>query len=112
MEVVAKVKVWDRKDDELIRKIAAKNVSRKWEVVKLCTNVIDDVNDIIEGMSLKEKLKEKVWWKDFERKKYTEWKTRNLRFLNLKKSVKPAPVLGPLEKFCREKGLARRTGGI
>ena len=106
--VVPRVKVWERKDDEVITKIAAKNVSRKWEVVKACVSVIDDGNEMFEGLTLKEKLKERVWWQNIERKNYLEWKTRNLRFLNLKESsVKPAAVLGPIEKFCTKKGLAR-----
>ena len=108
-EVMAtKVKVWERKDDEVIRKIVAKNVSRKWDVIKMCKNVMDDLDEFVEVLSTKEKLKEKVWWKEADRKKFTEWKTRNMRFLNLKESKKePAATLGPLEQFCKMKGLAR-----
>ena len=106
--VVPRVKVWERKDDEVISKIAAKNVGRKWEVVKACVSVIDDGNELFEGLTLKEKLKEGVWWQNVERKNYLEWKTRNMRSLNLKESsAKPAAVPGPMEKFCTMKGLAR-----
>ena len=106
--MVTKVKVWERKDDEVIRKIGAKNVSRKWDVIKVCKNVMDDLDEFVEILPTKEKLKEKVWWKESDRKKFTEWKTRNVRFLNLKESKKePAATLGPLEQFCKMKGLAR-----
>ena len=67
--MATKVKFWERKDDEVIRKIVAKNVSRKWDVIKMCKNVMDDLDEFVEVLSTKEKLKEKVWWKEADRKK-------------------------------------------
>ena len=36
---------------------------KKWEILKACKNVIDDQDEILKGISVKEKLKENVTWK-------------------------------------------------
>ena len=110
VEATARVKVWDRKDDETVRRIAARNVGRRWSLLKVCGSVVDEISEIVDELPLKDKLKEKLWWKGEERKKFTEWKNRNIKFLNLKESERKevAKVKGPLGDYFKPKYLDRK----
>ena len=103
VEATARVKVWDKKDDEKVRRLAARNVGRRWSLMKLCGSVVDEMSGIVDELPLKDKLKEKLWWKGEERKKFTEWKHRNIKFLNLKESERKdvAKVEGPLGNYLK-----------
>ena len=78
------MKVWDKKDDEIVRRIAARNVGKKWNLMKVCGSVVDETSAIVDELPLKERLKERLWWKGEERMKFTDWKIRNRRFLNFR----------------------------
>ena len=60
---------------------------KKWEVLKACKIVVDDQDEALKGMSVKEKMKENVMLKDEDLRKYNEWKMRNVRFMSLMKLV-------------------------
>ena len=88
---------------------------KKWEILKTCRTVIDENEDLIKNMGMKEKLKESVMWDENEAKEYNEWKVRNVRQMSLKESkVKETVKTGPFEEFCAmvdlesEKGLWER----
>ena len=93
-----------------MRKLAKKNVVKKWELMKICRDVIDENEELIMKMNVKEMLKENVSWKDSDEENYSEWKLRNVRHLSLKETkfnVKENMKIGPFEKFCSKKGLIR-----
>ena len=80
----SKLKIWDRGDDMIVRKVARNSIFRKWELLKICKEVIDENDELVSNLSQKEKLKEKLFWSEKEKTKSVEWKARNLRFMNLK----------------------------
>ena len=96
-------KIWDTIDDIKVKKTAMLKVLKKWEILKLCKNVIDENEELIESMSMKERLKENVSWKENERNEYIEWKARNIRFMTLKTSTVTEKVsCGPLDQFLKK----------
>ena len=57
---VFELKIWDRGDNTIVRKVARNSIFRKWELLKLCKEVIDENDGLVENFSQKEKFKEKV----------------------------------------------------
>jgi hypothetical protein len=93
--------VWGAEDDMLVRKTAGRLVSKKWEVLKLCKNVIDEQASMLNEMKLKEKIKENVCWNDEDERKYCEWKIKNVKYMSLKESkLKENVRLNVFEHFC------------
>jgi hypothetical protein len=66
-------------------------------------------NEVMIGMMpMKDKLKEKIPWDTKNEKKLIDWKTLNIKFLNLKDSKNKKEMKGSeFEKFCTLKGLTR-----
>ena len=57
---------------------------KKWEILKTCKDIIDEQEEVlIAKMSMKDKMKESVLWKENEVMKYNEWKARNVRLMSL-----------------------------
>jgi hypothetical protein len=85
---------------------------KKWEILKTCKDIIDEQEEgLIAKMSMKDKMKESVLWKENEVMKYNEWKARNIRLMSLKESsLKETTKSGLFEKFCIEKGLRSKKG--
>ena len=54
--------IWRSEDETLVRKLAKNVVNKKWEIVKICFNAIDEISSVVKEMGVKEKLKEKVAW--------------------------------------------------
>jgi hypothetical protein len=103
--------VWGAEDDMLVRKTAVRLVSKKWEVLKLCKNVIDEQASMLNEMKMKEKIKENVCWNDEDERKYCEWKIINVKYMSLKESkLKENVRLNVFEHFCERKGLNRKKG--
>ena len=102
--------IWGRGDDEIVRKVAKKDVVKKWELMRICRDVIDENEEMIMNMNVKEMLKENVRWKNEDERNFREWKLRNVRHLSLKETKfkdKENVKVGPFEKFCTKKGLTR-----
>ena len=76
--------IWEKEDETIVSKSARNLVLKKWGILKACKNVIDDQDEILKGMSVKEKLKENMTWKDEDLRKCNEWKMRNVNFMSLK----------------------------
>ena len=94
--------------DPLLRKTARKLVARSWDMLKLCTKVMEENEVMLSTMHVKEKLKENISWDIETERKFLEWKALNIKFLNLKDSKNKKEVkVSELEKFCAVKGLAR-----
>ena len=53
-------------------KSARNFVLKKREILKACKNVIEDQDEILKGISVREKLKENVTWKDEDLRKNNE----------------------------------------
>jgi hypothetical protein len=86
-----------------------KQTYKKWELLKLCRDVIDENDQMVASMSEKEKLKENLVMNVKEKKDYDLWKIRNLKTLNLKESkMKENVKNGPFENFCNRNGLNRK----
>jgi hypothetical protein len=68
--------VWGAEDIILVRKKARRLVSKKWEVLKLCKNTIDEQASMLKEMKLSEKIREKVYWNDEDEGNYSEWKMK------------------------------------
>ena len=93
-----------------MRKVAKKDVVKKWELMRICRHVIDENEEMIMNMNVKEMLKENVRWKNEDERNFREWKLRNVRHLSLKETKfkdKENVKVGPFEKFCTKKGLTR-----
>ena len=84
---------------------------KKWEILKVCKNVIDVSEEIVKNLSVKEMMKENVMWNIDEERNYNEWKVRNVRHMSLKeRNLKENVKSGPFEAFCAKKGLVREKG--
>ena len=95
--------------DPLLGKTARKLVGKTWDMLKLCTKVMEENEVMISAMPMKDKLKEKIPWDTANEKKLIDWKTLNIKFLNLKDSKNKKEMKGSaLEKFCTLKGLTRK----
>ena len=106
-----RVRDWDKDEDSLVRKVARNRIVRKWELLKLHKEIIEENEELASSLNVKESAKEGVVWDRLERKKFDEWKTRNLRYMSLKESAKKGNVkVGHFEKFCKEKGFERKKG--
>ena len=57
---------------------------KKWEIIKICKNIIDENEEIVKNLSVKEMKKENVMWNVDEERNYNEWKVRNVRHMSLK----------------------------
>jgi hypothetical protein len=83
----------------LVRKVVRKQITKKWEMLKTCKDIIDENEEIVAGMSMKERLKENIILNGKEAKEYDNWKVRNLKTLNLKESkIKETVKSGPFER--------------
>ena len=82
-----RIKIWDKSDDIRVRKVAGLIAQKKWKVMKVCSEVIEEVDELIENLSMKEKLKESVLWSKNEKEKHKVWKARNIRYLSLKETM-------------------------
>ena len=69
----------------------------------MCRDVIDETNELVESLNLKERMTENISWQGEERKHYTDWKAKNIRYMSLKNS-KQTEKSGPFKQFCNEKG--------
>ena len=76
---------WDNFDDVHVRSLASQNIAKKWELLKMCREVIDENDIMIESMNVKESMKENISWQDLERKRYNDWKAKNITYMCLKK---------------------------
>jgi hypothetical protein len=103
-------KIWGKEDEIIVRKSAKSLVLKKWEILKACKNIIDDQDEVLKGMSVKEKMKEDVTWNNEDFKTYNEWKMRNVRFMSLKETSLKENRTGLFEAFCERKGLTRKKG--
>ena len=100
---------WTREDDLRVWRILRNQTCKKWEVLKICRDIIDENEQMVAGMSEKEKLKENLVMNVKEKKEYDLWKIRNMKTLNLKESkMKESVKSGPFENFCHKKGLNRK----
>jgi hypothetical protein len=95
--------IWDKSDDMSVRRVAKLKIVKKWELLKMCRDVIDENNELVDSMNLKESTKENVSWPDNERKSYNDWKAKNIRYMSLKNS-KQKERSGPFDQFCNKKG--------
>ena len=44
----------------MVRKVARNQIIKKWEILKICKEIIDENEEIVTGMSMKETLKENI----------------------------------------------------
>ena len=77
---------WDKFDDVHVRRVASNKIVKKWELLTMCRDVIDEIDGLVGRMTMKECLKENVSWQGEERKHYTDWKAKNIRYMSLKNS--------------------------
>ena len=60
-------------------------------------------------MSVKDKMKENVMWKNDDLRDYNEWKMMNVCYMSLKETgLKETIKKGLFEVFCERKGLERK----
>ena len=96
-------------DEKTLKKLTANMVNKKWEMVKLCLNVIDDQEESVKRMTEKEKKKENVSWNEDEMKNVNKLRVNNVRFLNLKNGTKNvSKKMNVLEEFCIKKGVTEK----
>jgi hypothetical protein len=79
--------VWmSTNQDPMIRKITRKLVARSWDMLKLCSKVMEENKVLLSMMLIKDKLTERIFWEVDQERNFLEWKARNIKFLNLKDS--------------------------
>jgi hypothetical protein len=94
-------------DEKSLRWWARKLSNRSFGILKLCRDVIDMNETMLNEMPPKRKLKENLKWSQTFERNYEIWKTTNIKFLNLKESSqKHKGVRGEnkLVNFCETKG--------
>ena len=97
--------------DILVRKKARRLVSKKWELLKLFKNIIDEQAGMLKEMKLSEKIREKVYWNDEDERNYSEWKMKHVKYMSLKESkLKENVGKNVFENCCEKKGLNRKNG--
>jgi hypothetical protein len=79
--------------------------------LKACKVVLDGNEKLLSEMFAKSKLKENVKWSECFERNYIEWKTANIKFLNLKVSIVKNKVQGnEFVNFCERKGGKKMRG--
>ena len=94
-------------DDVHVRRVASQKIAKKWELLKICRDVIDENDGMIESMNVRESMKENISWQDLERKRYNDWKAKNINYMCLKKP-KQKEKSGPFELSVRRRGGEKR----
>jgi hypothetical protein len=98
-----------KNDEKIVRKMSAKLVHKRWELVKVCLNVIEENEEIVRRLTPKEKKKEMIVWNDDDERNVAKLRMRNVRFLNLKNGKKSGEnKVNVLEQFCKKNGLAEQ----
>jgi hypothetical protein len=98
--------IWRKEDEAITRNISKKLVKKKWDVKKLCLEVLEEYSNIVNELNFKEKKKLNVLWDVEDAKNVEMIRITNIRYLNLKSSkVKVGMKENVLEKFCEQKGL-------
>ena len=83
-------------------------IVKKWELMKMCRDVIDETNELVDSMNLKESTKENVSWPDNERKLYNDWKAKNIRYMSLKIPSRKKGVAHSTSSVIRRGGAKRK----
>ena len=94
-------------DERMLRMLTKNMINKKWEMMKVCLNIIDDQEEIVKKMTEKEKVKENVGWNVDERDTMKKLRLNNIRYLNLKNGTRNGEK-NVLEDFCRKKGVTEK----
>ena len=58
----------------MVRKVARNQIIKKWEILKVCKDIIDENEELVTSMSMKERLKENTILNGKGEKEYDNWK--------------------------------------
>ena len=92
-------------DEKNVRFWARKLANKSFGILKLCKVVLEENEILVKEIPKKTKLKDDLEWSQSVKRKYTLWKTANIKFLNLKEStLKVKEQENELVKFWEVKG--------
>ena len=98
-----------KNEEEILRKLSANLINKKWEMTKICLSVIDDQEEMVKRMTKNEKMKANMNWNDEDMRNVSNLRVRNVRFLNLRNGTRNGMNKGNvLEEFCRKKGITEK----
>ena len=58
----------------MVRKVVRNQIIKKWEILKVCKDIIDENEELVTSMSMKERLKENTILNGKGEKEYDNWK--------------------------------------
>ena len=100
---------WSKDHEKIVRKMSVKLVYKKWEIVKICLNVIEDNEEIVRRLTPKQKKKEMIIWNDDDERNVVKLRMRNVRFLNLKNGKQIGEnKVNVLEQFYKKNGMTEQ----
>ena len=97
--------VWKQEDDKIIKSLAKSLTKKKWDIIKLCLETIQDLSITVKEMKITEFKKMNVDWSEDDERKVEMLRIRNIRYLSLRNSkLKAGPTENILRNFCETKG--------
>ena len=98
--------IWSKDDDIRVRKMAVRVTNKKWEIIRLCLEVLEEYCSMVNELNVREKQKVNIVWSVEDERNVKALRIRNIRFLSLKRGkVKVGLKENVLEQFCEKKGL-------
>ena len=96
---------WRQEDDKIIKSLAKSLTKKKWDIIKLCLETIQDLSITVKEMKITEFKKMNVDWSEDDERKVEMLRIRNIRYLSLRNSkLKAGPTENILRNFCETKG--------
>ena len=96
---------WRREDEIPIRKMAVRLTNKKWELIKVCLDVIEENGSMVNDLTIKDKQRMNIAWNIEDAKNVKSFKMKNIRFLSLKSGkAKIGMKENVLEMFYEQKG--------
>ena len=97
--------VWRQEDDNLIKSLAKSLTKKKWDIIKLCLEIIQDISITVKEMKITELKKMGVDWSEDDDRKVEMIRVKNIRYLSLRSSkLKTSMKENILRNFCENKG--------
>ena len=96
---------WRQEDDKIIKSLAKSLTKKKWDIIKLCLETIQDISITVKEMKTTELKKMSIDWSEDDARKVEMIRIKNIRYLSLRSSkLKTGPKENILMNFCETKG--------
>ena len=97
--------VWKQEDDKIIKSLAKSLTKKKWDIIKLCLETMQEISITVKEMKIPELKKMGVDWNEDDARKLEMIRIKNIRYLSLRSSkLKIVTKENILRNFCETKG--------